>query len=109
MTAGTAPEETAEAEAATRTRTRRADRSGFAPDHNNRLEVDGQRQLHRRCPDGLVKQLVDRGLPFQLHSRVCIHPLSLCAGRARSAEGHGFAGLGEDESRARLVVAEAVA
>ena len=29
------------------------------------------------APDGLVEQLVDRGLPFQLNGRVCVHPLSL--------------------------------
>ena len=39
-------------------------------------------------PDGLVEQLVDRGLPFQLNGRVSVHPLSLCVASAQSVEGH---------------------
>ena len=52
--------------------------SGFPPGRGGPLEVDRQRQLDRRHTDRLVKQLVDRGLPFQFHSQVRVHALSLC-------------------------------
>lgn len=64
----------------------------LAPDRGSELKVDGQQQLDRRCAHGLVKQLIDRGLPFQLLRRVRIHPLSLDAAGRPSAEGHGMGG-----------------
>lgn len=51
--------------------------------------MDRQRQLDRRHTDRLVKELIDRSLPFQFHSQVRVHVLSLCAAGPRSAEGHG--------------------
>ena len=46
------------------------------------------------APDGLVEQLVDRGLPFQLNGRVHVHPMSLCAAGAGPLRDTKLPGLG---------------
>lgn len=42
------------------------------------LEVDGKRELERRGPDGLIEQLVDRGLPVQFGWRRRFHSKTIC-------------------------------
>ena len=64
-------------------------RQQSASDVGSPGKVDGQRQLDRGCAHRLVKQIVDRGLPFQLHSQARLHSPSLGAAAVQSAEGHG--------------------
>ena len=45
---------------------------------SRQLKVDGKRKLERCGPDGLIEQLVDRGLPIQFGWRRRFHRKTLC-------------------------------
>lgn len=45
---------------------------------SRQLKVDGKRKLERGGPDGLIEQLVDRGLPIQFGWRRRFHRKTLC-------------------------------
>jgi len=49
------------------------------------LDVEGQHQLDMGIADGLVEQLVNRGLPLQLVSLFHAHSSTICDGQARES------------------------